>query len=252
MRYFLSILLVFACFYTNAQKIKVLTYNIHHGNPPSKKGIIDLEAIAAVINSADVDIVAIQEVDNNVSRSNFENQAERLAELTKMEYLFTKSIPLEEGAYGTAILTRHKIVSKRRYDLPMPVKSENRTLTIVDVELAKGKIVSLANTHLDLKSQNREEQARFITEIVELYNRPLILVGDFNATPREKAIEILETSFARNNKGEATFPNINPKDEIDYIMVGKHSKFKWKKYQILKDHNVASDHLPLFGVIKFK
>ena len=251
MRFFITYLLFFACLFAQAQTVKVLTYNIHHGNPPGFKDSIDLAAIAKVIKQSKADIIAIQEVDNNVSRSDFENQAEVLAELTGLEYLFTKSIPLEEGAYGTAILTKYKIKSKRRYDLPMPVKSENRTLTIVDIELKKGKMFSLANTHLDLKEQNRLEQVRFINEVAELYNRPLILVGDLNAKPDSKAIQILEEEFTYPKLGLATYPNLNPSQEIDYIMVGQYRKVKWKKYKVLSKYNQESDHLPLYAEIKF-
>lgn len=35
-----------------AQHLKVLSYNIHHANPPSKPDAIDLEAIARVINDS--------------------------------------------------------------------------------------------------------------------------------------------------------------------------------------------------------
>lgn len=44
-------------------KLKVLSYNIHVGNPPAKPGITDLNGIAKVINDSDADLVALQEVD---------------------------------------------------------------------------------------------------------------------------------------------------------------------------------------------
>src|SRR5512145_1706973 len=44
-------------------RIRVLTYNIHHCNPPSSPGVIDPEAIATVIRQQQPDLVALQEVD---------------------------------------------------------------------------------------------------------------------------------------------------------------------------------------------
>jgi hypothetical protein len=46
-------------------KLRVMTYNIHHGNPPTKEasGEIDLEAIVAAIRKEAPDLVALQEVD---------------------------------------------------------------------------------------------------------------------------------------------------------------------------------------------
>lgn len=252
MRLLSLILLLFVSIQLKAQTVKILTYNIHHANPPSTPGKIDIEAIAKVINDSKADIIGIQEVDINVSRSEMVNQAEKLAELTGTEYFFSKGIDLEKGYYGVLILSKHKIVGKRRYDLPMPVKSENRSLAIVDVELPGGKTVSLANTHLDLKEENRIAQAEFINELGELYKKPLILVGDLNAKPDSKPIKILEEYFVRNTtSNQPTSPNVNTKNEIDYIMVLKNREFNWKTYQVIKEE-YASDHLPLLAEIEFK
>lgn len=249
-----NLFLLVALFFSinlQAQTVRVLTYNIHHANPPSKPNFIDLEAIAKVINDSKADVVGIQEVDIHVSRSEMVNQAEKLAELTGMEYFFSKGIDLEKGYYGILILSKHKIVGKRRYDLPMPVKSENRSLAIVDVQLPGGKTISLANTHLDLKEENRIAQAEFINELGELYSKPLIFVGDLNAKPDSKPIQILEKYFIRNTKtNKPTSPNVNPRNEIDYIMVLKGQKFDWKSYSVIQE-DYASDHLPLMAEITF-
>ncbi|MBE8722204.1 endonuclease/exonuclease/phosphatase family protein [Sphingobacterium pedocola] len=252
MRLLFLIVFLSLCLSSFAQSLKVLTYNIHHGNPPGKPGKIDLSAIAKVINDADADLVGIQEVDVNLSRSEMVDQAGKLAEMTKSNYYFSKGIDLENGEYGTLILTKHRIISQRRYDLPMPVKSENRSLAIVDVELPDGKVVSFANTHLDLKEENRIAQVKYINELGVRYTRPLILVGDMNARPDQTPMQLLQTHFVRNtNTNEPTSPNVNPKNEIDYILVGKHSKFKWIKYEVVSEKH-ASDHLPLFAEIEIE
>ena len=250
------LLLLFTVFFVlgvQGQSVRILTYNIHHANPPSKPNVIDIQAIADVINQADADVVGIQEVDIHVSRSEMMNQAEKLAELTGMEYFFSKGIDLEKGFYGTLLLSKHKIVGKRRYDLPMPVSSENRSLAIIDVALPTGQVISVANTHLDLKQANRLEQTTYINELADLYKRPLILVGDLNAKPDSKEIQILEKHFSRNaESARASSPNVNPKNEIDYIMVLKNSDFNWKSYEVISKANTASDHLPVFAEIEFK
>ncbi|MGJ1206107.1 endonuclease/exonuclease/phosphatase family protein [Sphingobacterium lactis] len=251
MRIFSLFVCLFLALSVHAQKVKILTYNIHHANPPSKPGVIDINAIAKVINESGAEIVGIQEVDILVSRSEMMNQAEKLAELTGMEYYFSKGINLEKGYYGTLILSKHKIVGKRRYDLPMPVASENRSLAIVDVQLPDGKTISVANTHLDLMEENRIEQAAFINELGELYSKPLILVGDLNAKPNSKPIKLLEQYFVRNTKdNKPTSPNVNPNNEIDYIMVLNNVKFSWISYHVIAE-TYASDHLPLVAEIDF-
>ncbi|MDR2283524.1 MAG: endonuclease/exonuclease/phosphatase family protein [Sphingobacterium sp.] len=252
MRYILTFLFLFTIFFLPAQTVKILTYNIHHGNPPSKPGVIDLEAIAEVIRQADADVIGIQEVDVNVSRSENVDQAKRLAELTNTNYFFSKGIDLEKGEYGVLILTKHKIEDKRRLDLPMPVKSENRSLAIVDIVLANGKKISFANTHLDLKEENRAAQTEFINNLAVNYSNPLFLVGDLNASPDSKAIQALEQRFVRNKKSnKPTFPNVNANEEIDYILISNPTKFKWKKYEVI-DASYPSDHLPLYAEIELK
>ncbi len=251
MRIFSLSVCLFLDLSVHAQKVKILTYNIHHANPPSKPGVIDINAIAKVINESGAEIVGIQEVDILVSRSEMMKQAEKLAELTGMEYYFSKGINLEKGYYGTLILSKYKIVGKRRYDLPMPVASENRSLAIVDVQLPDGKTISVANTHLDIKEENRIAQAEFINELGELYSKPLILVGDLNAKPNSKPIKLLEQYFVRNTKdNKPTSPNVNPKNEIDYIMVLNNVKFSWISYHVIAE-TYASDHLPLVAEIDF-
>lgn len=247
--YILLLLIVFFLPKVQGQTLRIMTYNIHHANPPASPGKIDLAAIARVINNAQADIIGIQEVDIHVSRSEMVNQAEKLAELTNTNYYFSKGIDLEKGFYGTLILTKHKIVGQRRYELPMPQASEARSLAIVDVELPTGEIIAFANTHLDLKETNQIAQATHINELGDLYQRPLILVGDLNGRPDAKHIKILENCFVRNTETNGpTFPMDKPNQEIDYIMLSKNTKFKWISYAVIPE-DYASDHRPLVAEI---
>ena len=235
-----------------AQPVRILSYNIHHGNPPAYPNKIDLPKIAEVIKMSEADIVGIQEVDVRVSRSQMADQAKELAELTGMQYFFSKGIDLEEGEYGTLILTKHQIVDKKRYDLPMVVKSENRSLAVVDIALPGGKVVSFANTHLDLKEENKVAQAHYIKELGAQIDKPLILAGDFNAKPDAEAIKVLAEQFVRNTTSNGpTHPNTGAKNEIDYIMIGKQTTFDWKVYKTISE-TYASDHLPVFAEIEIK
>lgn len=246
---FLTLVLSLCLVGLYAQSIRILSYNIHHGNPPAESGKIDLQNIARIITESKADLVGLQEVDVRVSRSQLIDQAKELAALTGMSYFFSKGIDLEGGEYGTVVLSKHKIVGNRRYDLPMAVASENRSLAVVDVELPGGKVISFANTHLDLKEENKLVQTKYITELGDWYDRPFILVGDLNARPDSKPIQILEEYFVRNTKTNGpTHPNTKATSEIDYIMVGKHTPFRWTAYKTLPE-STASDHLPLFAEI---
>ena len=249
-KWFILITFSFSILAVYAQRIKILTYNIHHGNPPEFPGKIDLEAIANVILQSDADLVGLQEVDVYLSRSNDVDQVERLAELTGMHYYFSKGINIDEGEYGTLILSKYEIAKVRKYNLPMPVASENRTLAIIDVALPDGQLITFANTHLDLKEENKLAQVDFINEIADWYQRPFIFVGDLNAEPKSEALAKLADRFERNTaRDNFTYPNKNPRKEIDYIMVAKHTHFKWINYRVIENEH-ASDHLPLFAELE--
>lgn len=241
-------LMIFAVFTTAAQEnLRVLSFNIHHGNPPNRPGEIDLQGVADLILETDADIIGIQEVDVMLSRSNMVDQAKILADLTGMEYFFSKGIDMENGQYGTLILSKYKIVGQRRYILPMPVESEQRSLAIVDIKLPSGASVAFANTHLDLKDRNKLAQADYILELADWYKCPLVLVGDLNSIPDSEPIKKLDHSFVRNiSTNGPTHPNLKPQIEIDYIMVGRHTKFKWKEYKRWPT-STLSDHLAVYA-----
>ena len=232
-------------------EIKVLSYNIHHANPPSEPDSIDLEAIARVIQESGADLVAIQEVDVYTERSGKEShQAEELAQLTGMSYFFSKGIDYQGGEYGTAILSKYPIDDTQRYELPNleGVNSEPRTLAVVTVAIDDKKI-KFANTHLDYTHQeNNLLQVERIIEIFEGESLPIILAGDLNAVPESTSIQTLDEKFTRSCLENCAFtvPQENPKREIDFIMVSKESPLEVTRHQVIEE-TYASDHRPVFA-----
>jgi len=50
-------------------RLKVMSYNIHHGNPPSQPNTINTDTIGSLIAKYQPDLVALQEVDVHTTRS---------------------------------------------------------------------------------------------------------------------------------------------------------------------------------------
>lgn len=230
------------------QKLRVMTYNIHHCNPPSEGSKIDVEAIAKVINKEKPDFVALQEVDINTERSGKgKNQAKLLAELTGMKFFFSKAIDHQGGDYGVAVLSRFPITDSLRYILPIDnsIGGEQRTIAAVTAEVAKGKKVIFASTHLDLKEQNRLTQAALIVQHFGNKDIPVILGGDFNATPDSKVISYFDQYFTRSCKDCApTIPVDKPNRTIDFIMYKSKTVINSLSTKVI-DEQYASDHLPV-------
>lgn len=229
-------------------QLKVLTYNIHHANPPSKPDFIDLPAIVKVIKESKADIVGLQEIDVHTERSGKGlDQAAELGRLTGMHYYFVKGIDYQGGEYGVAILSRFPIIKSDSLRLPMKegIGGEPRVLAVITVEPVKGKKVVFANTHLDLKPETRILQARAIVNYLNKIQSPVIFCGDLNAKPGSEPINLFDEYLTRSSiPNGLTIPQINPRSEIDFIMFKPASRFNILKHEVINEP-YASDHLPV-------
>lgn len=230
--------------------LTVMTYNIHHCNPPSlPEGQIDVPAIAKVINDARPDLVALQEVDVNTERSGKgKNQAMELAQLTGMHFYFAKAIDHQGGDYGVAVLSKFPVLDSLHLPLPLPaeVKGEPRTVAAVKVRTPGGKEIWFASTHLDLKEETRLFQSDIIIKRLGSLKAPVILAGDFNAVPASPVIARLDKTFTRTCIDDClpTSPHINPRRTIDFIMFSRSGRIRATKTSV-PNETYASDHLPV-------
>ncbi|WP_232835067.1 endonuclease/exonuclease/phosphatase family protein [Pleomorphovibrio marinus] len=233
-------------------EIRVLTYNIHHCNPPSISGEIDIEGIAKVIAESGAEIVALQEVDVFTERSGKDlHQAKELARLTGMDWHFHKSIDHDGGEYGNAILTSFPIKEKGGFALPFQENTEPRGVAYVKLDLGSGKLLKFASTHLDFTNEaNTLMQAKHLNEYFIENSDPLIVAGDFNSERSSAPITYLETYFEDSCLGKCppTFPQDQPKTTLDYIFLRKDHGMKTKVHEVIEETH-ASDHRPVFALI---
>ncbi|OQP43188.1 hypothetical protein A4H97_11155 [Niastella yeongjuensis] len=235
---------------TDLQELRVLSYNIHHANPPGKPGLIDIAAIARVINEARPDIVALQEVDKNTTRSGQIDEAKLIAEKTGMHYQFYKAIDHEGGDYGLAILSRFELEAPQLTHLPQETKAENRILASTVLNINGQKII-IGNTHLDATrgQENRIVQMKEILKIFSLEKMPVILCGDLNSVAGSEPINLLDSLFKRTCLIDCpgTIPVEKPFRTIDYIAV--RNTWPLLSYEVIPE-TYASDHRPVLAVFK--
>src|ERR1700674_4341999 len=81
--------------------LRVLTYNIHHGE--GTDGRVDLSRLAGVMKSVQPDIVALQEVDRGTERSGGVDQLAELERLTGMHAEFGKTMDYSGGRHGGGV-----------------------------------------------------------------------------------------------------------------------------------------------------
>jgi len=226
-------------------ELRVFSYNIHHG--VGLDGKLDLNRIAEVIKKQKPDLVALQEVDKMVPRSGKVDQAAELAKLLGMHHAYGKCIDLDGGEYGNAILSRHPIQDTMVHKLPGPGEARAVLETIIHLQ---GKKVSFASVHLDWeKDATRLGQVQAMEKVLSLRNHPVIMAGDFNATPDSEPMKLVAKNWIVSQKSgqPLTIPANDPKKEIDYILY--RGLIEAKASCLVLDEAVASDHRPLIGVI---
>ncbi|MBA2117146.1 endonuclease/exonuclease/phosphatase family protein [Bremerella alba] len=232
-------------------RVRVVSYNIHHGE--GTDGKLDLKRIAQVLSDAKPDIVALQEVDQNTKRTENVDQTAVLAKLLKMNSVFGGNIDFQGGRYGNAILTKYSSISVTNHPLPALTSGEQRGLMEADISVPgmKQPLKFLA-THFDYRGDDKERVAscEMIAQLIRDWgNRPALLAGDLNALPESRTLTLLENDWTRANRHIlATFPSDTPTRQIDYIMLRPMEGWKVVEYRVL-DSPVASDHRGILAVL---
>ena len=254
----LLVAMLFLYVSSSAQEIKVMTFNMYHGEIEGTPGKSSLHLVADLIKKHQPDFVALQEADSMTNRSASLNNGIRkdlvqeLAKLTGMYGYFGKAIDYGGGGYGVGILSRFPTISKR-FDLPSPEGGEKRALLLVEHNFANGRKIVFCATHFCHQSEkNQTAQAEFICNVIEQKEVPVIIGGDFNIVSDSKAYSMINENFmdvaVQHGNPQNTIPSDNPRSRIDYIFVSKADKWRVKDVQVLNSN--ASDHLPVLSTIE--
>jgi endonuclease/exonuclease/phosphatase family metal-dependent hydrolase len=271
MRMLAAVLIVlFACCNSRAElphEIRVVTYNIHHGEGTDRK--FDLKRIANLLLAVEPHVVALQEVDQGTKRASGVDQPAELAKLTGMQVVFGRNIDFDGGGYGTAVLTKlpvrsHKKVKLKSFYEPTATNPEQRGVQVLELGEKDGPGLLFLNAHLDYRPPDEERMAsaKTINELIAKHgDLPAIIAGDLNATPESAPIEEFRKQWqvvgmqAEAKPSSATpiltFPAEKPDKWIDYVMVRPAEKWEVVEVRVL-DEGVASDHRPLLAVLRQK
>lgn len=233
--------------------LRLLSYNIHHGEGLDRK--LNLPRIATVISNQSPDWVSLQEVENGTKRTKQIDQTAELARLTGLDGAFAKSFDFGGGGFGNATLSRHP--RRTTSTTPLPASGEPRCFTESLIQIpGLAKPVLFIATHLDWQHANgRLKQMKAIVDHVAQLSpgAPVILAGDFNAESSEATLAMLLATpgwmEATAGVGK-TCPADLPKMKIDHIFV-RPGKYQCKVIEAtVMNETVASDHRPVFCQIE--
>lgn len=241
------------------QTIKILSYNIFHGEHAYKKGEPNIDSVAELINKYKPDLAAFQEVDSATGRSEgiYKVRTDFIAELAKktgMHGFFGKAMDYDGGGYGEGLLSNKPAGSVVKI-LPTPKGGEPRALIYIDYPLPNKKKIVFAGTHLCHQyEENRIAQVTGINKTFEKTKTPVILCGDLNFTPEKEPYRILSTAWddAAVVKGDPqlTFSADDPRFRIDYAWLKKGYQWKVTDVQVLPYS--YSDHKPVLITLEIQ
>jgi endonuclease/exonuclease/phosphatase family metal-dependent hydrolase len=235
--------------------LRVMTYNIQHGAGADNK--IDLLRTAEAINHEKPDIVALEEVDRGVARTDGRDLPAELAALTGMTSYFSNNFHFQGGEYGNAVLSRLPILYETNSHYHMIRTNEQRGIIQLVLDAHGRKLLFMA-THIDYRADDTERLLNVdeIRRLPDLYpGLPVILCGDFNDLPGRRVHKKMKERFIDTwqvvGQGEGhTYSSIAPKKRIDYIWISPTNAIMPLRAWVPQTQ--ASDHFPLVADFQIK
>ena len=264
--------------------MKVTSWNLLHGMTIPPKSGDDFAGLAAAAADLGSDVIAIQEVDHGLTRSNNAFQTRDIATaMGATDWAFAPSIigspegkwraakdeiatnlqstsEIASGSYGIGIISKIKVLKWHRLNLGR--SRIGMPLLIPNTETGKAKAnyikdeprLALAaelengwtviNTHLSFVPGMNIFQLAKLKNWADTFGEKVLLLGDFNLPG---GIPALGSNW-QSLHVQSTYPSWQPKIQFDYIL-SKGIALK-DVTQIPTTKSGISDHLPLSIEIK--
>ena len=235
--------------------LRVMTLNVAHGRgeafhqllQKSDTTVQNLNEISAMLKRERPDVVALQEADAPSFWSGNFHHVDYLARQASYSSAVNGTHVDGPGlAYGTALLAntdlRHAESVTFNPDLALTPKGF--VVSTVEWPGQPHVQVDVVSLHLDFASEvTRQQQALELIAFMRDRNRPMIVMGDFNAdwgasdaTVRLIASELALNAYDPGGEGQNTFPYRGKR--LDWILVS--SGMEFREYQVVTD--AVSDH----------
>ncbi len=236
----------------SSRVVRILTYNIYHGETVAAEKQFDLDLLAKIISDTKPDLVALQEVDFKTNRVLKMDLVTELGLRTKMQAIFGKAMAFDGGEYGEGVLSTFSFLNTKNYALVAREGKEPRAALEVNVSLRSGDTIKFVGTHLDHTEDetDRINQANQLNTIFSKDSTPTILAGDLNAIPESETMKILFKEWQPSfTESIPTSPAENPKAKIDYILFRPANSWRVLERKVIEE-KIASDHRPVLSVLE--
>jgi endonuclease/exonuclease/phosphatase family metal-dependent hydrolase len=257
--YIIYRLLLLLCTTTFAQSkvdstriVRVLSFNIYHGETVNAEKQFDLDLLAKMINDVNPDLVALQEVDFKTERARNYDLVTELGQRTKMQGIFGKAMSYDGGEYGEGVLSKYSFLTTVNHPLASGKDKEPRAAIEVNVEIKSGDVIRFVGTHLDhtRDATDRNNQVQQLNKLFTKDDTPTILAGDLNSRPESEAMKILFKEWTPSFPDfEHTSPSAGPRAKIDYVLFRPAHKWRVLEKKVICNDK-ATDHCVVLSVLE--
>ena len=238
--------------------LTVMTYNIQHGHVhQSNPGRIDLKETASVIRDSGADLIGLNEVRGRGDHPDYTAQVEEMAAFLGFHCVFGRSIYVGgNNPYGNAVLSRWPISESKVFHIPDPAaelrisRFEHRSILRAAVDLPEGGQFAVFSSHFGLTPEEQRNAVVLASALTEAERLPFVLMGDFNVTPDDPALDPLDERLTVTHpylEGQLTHPSHAPDCRIDYIYASPSVTVNGAR--VLP--STASDHRPVVAELSF-
>ena len=216
--------------------LKLANYNIKSGMWTT------FEEVAAVLQDIDADVIALEEVDNQLPRSGGVDQSKDLADRLGAERMFAGAWEKEGGSYGIALLSRLPILQSERFDLPMANGAEPR-VGIDAIVCAGNKPMNVVASHADFLPWSAAAHGEALGEHIA-DRSDVVLMGDLNIPPEHSSILGIISTGVNDVLSQFTDQPTFADTRIDYLFTDR---------EVLDARVIeteASDHKPVWTTMQ--
>jgi endonuclease/exonuclease/phosphatase family metal-dependent hydrolase len=242
----------------SAMELKVLTYNIRlaAGRYEFARDVYELPwgkslpAVVAAIESADADVVALQEVAGP-------GQAKKLANALNMNFAYEghQTGSARASWWGVAILSKFPILEARGTAISHG-RGNTKHIVVARLDIG-GKPCTFVSIHKDKDLYDGSSVRNILAAVADVQG-PVVLAGDFNIQPGDARLEMLpprfiDTATAVDTPGARRATSLGTGfGRIDYVFSESSSFEVIDVGLIANEHEAASDHFGYWARLAFR
>jgi endonuclease/exonuclease/phosphatase family metal-dependent hydrolase len=245
--------------------IKVMTLNLAHGRGEHFHQMLlddettlgNLDQISELLISEAPDVVALQEADGPSFWSGDLNHVAYLA--SQGHYRQSVRGVHADGpglSYGTALISRVGLQQPESvaFDPAYSFMPKGFVVSTIVWPDGSGIEVDIVSLHLTFSSEQvRRKQAAELIDVLQVRNRPVIIMGDFNTEwqSENSSVQFITealglSAYQPEMTGLETFPGLGRR--LDWILVSP--DFEFRSYRLLPD--IVSDHRGVIAELVLK